>query len=78
MGGTLNSPSIRVSEIHEYLAQQNLVVVQTIHYLYPTLQPRAICITVQAKDSTEYAIQVFTGRAVYSRIQRVSSFLQGT
>ena len=75
--GTLNSPSIRVSEIHEYMAQQNLVVVQPIHYLCPTLQPRAICITVQAKDSTKYAIQVFTGRAVYSRIQRISSFYKG-
>ena len=27
----------------------NNVAVQTIHYLCPTLQPRAICITVQSK-----------------------------
>ena len=57
------SLKVRVSEIREYMAQQILVVVQTLHHLCPTLQPRAICITVQSKDSTKYAIQVFTGRA---------------
>ena len=65
------------SDIREYMAQQNLVVVQTIHYLCPTLQSRAICITVQSKDSTKYVIEVFTGSAVYSRIHRTSSFVQG-
>ena len=77
-GCTPNSLNVRVSEIHEYVAQQNLVVVQTIHKLCPTLQSRAICITVQSKDSTTYAIGVSTGRAVYSRIQRISSFVQRT
>ena len=76
-GGTLNLLNVRVSEIDEYMAQQNLVVVQTIHYGCPTLQPRAMCITVQSNNSTKYAIEVFTGRTVYSRIQLMSSFLQG-
>ena len=78
-GCTHNLPSIRDSEIDEYMAQQNLVVVQTIHYLCPTLQPIVtICITVQSKYNTKYVIQLFTGRAVYSRIQLISSFLQRT
>ena len=47
-GGTLNSLNVRVSEIHEYMAQQNLVVVQTIQYLCPTLQSRdARCTRIQ-------------------------------
>ena len=78
-GGTLNSLNVRVSETYGYMAQQNLVGVQTIHYLCLTLQPRVVlCITVKSNDSTKDVTQVFTGRAVYSGIELISSFLQRT